>query len=705
MLRQMRTGMKPVMLIVAIVFVGAIFLWGAGQMVSTLFGASEEDLAANINGQKITLRQYAQRYYLHQRQLEEDQELTEAQRDELAEQVLNQIVEEDLWIALAHKLNIEVTDSELSDYLSVRYGIGTKMTTDQYKQMIAKLYGLDRGGGSLNDAIKEFQGMNRRLIIVSKVKAVMAAAARLPETRARLFYEASYRPVTMDVVFMDATQLISSETVSEAEAQAWYDANPDYFFSPTRARLDVLSWSQATILATVTVSQTELEEYYEEHKYDESQSGKIRLSSILLTTSTAEAAIKGAQEKGSMLVEDLRKQFEAMVDPQKRDELWWATMEKTSLEKPAANARIGDVGFINSDQIASRFGKEADEAIAGIFPGDITMPVVTPDGLRIFRREEDYYPLEWKRDEFNQSLAYDKAGKLIKDNAETAQKRLTDGEDPQTVAKELNANFTLTPYFVAVPSELAGMSIAKDINIGGLNPNTNFATMKSFAYKNKVGAVAPVMALDLDAQLRARLGTTALPIAMQQGMVYYVYRLNDRQVPGVLPFADARETAVNMVKKQKALDGLKAKAQEIANLAKSASLAKVGADQKLEVKHFAGQPLAMVPYIPSPEVAQMLLNQKPGTISDPISVGNGWMIAGMTSVAEFDTAGYESARSDMISNFHDSEVQMIFRAWVAEQLAQGEETGKIIVYRDRCKDYLAGKYHLKQTTGGQGGYY
>jgi len=704
MLRQMRTGMKPVMLIVAIVFVGAIFLWGAGQMVSTLFGASEEDLAANINGQKITLRQYAQRYYLRLRQLEEDHELTEAQREDLAEQVLNQIVEEDLWIALALKLNIEVTDSELSDYLSVRYGLGTRMTTDQYKQMVAKLYGLDRGGGSLNDAIKEFQGMNRRLILVSKAKAVMATAARLPETRARLFYEASYRPVTMDVVFLDASQIIKSESVSEAEAQAWYDANPDYFYSPTRARLDVLSWSQAAALATVTVSQAELEEYYEEHKYDESQSGKIRISSILLTTNTAEAAIKGPKEKGTKLVEDLRKQFETMVDPAQRDELWWTTLDKTSLEKPAVNIHKGDVGFISSDQIASRFGKEADEAIAGIFPGDITMPVVTPDGLRIFRREEDYYPLEWKKDEFQQAVAYDKAGKLIKDYAETAQKRLTDGEDPQLVARELNANYTLTPYFVAKPAELAGMGIARDLNIGGLNPNTDFATMKSFAYKNKVGAVAPVMPLDLDAQLRAKLGGT-LPIALQQGMVYYVYRLNDRQAPGVLPFPEAKDEAMNMVKKQKALDGLKAKAQEIASLAKAASLTKVGTEQKLEVKHFANQPIATVPYIPSPEVAQMLLNQKPGTVADPISVGTGWMVASLASVANFDTVGYETTRSDMMSNFHDSEIQMIFRAWVSEQLAQGEETGKIKIYRDRCKDYLAGKYHTKQSTGGFGGYY
>jgi hypothetical protein len=700
----MRTGMKPVMLIVAIVFVGAIFLWGAGQMVSTIFGASEEDLAANINGQKITLRQYAQRYYLHLRQLEEDQELTEAQRDDLAEQVLNQVIEEDLWISLAHKLNIEVTDKELSDYLSVRYGIGTRITNDQYKQMVAKLYGLDQGGGSLNEAIKEFQGMNRRLIMVSKAKAVMAAAARLPETRARLFYEASYRPVTMDIVFLDATQLITSETVSETEAQAWYDANPDYFFSPTRARLDVLSWSQATALATVTVSESELEEYYEEHKYDESQSGKIRLSSILLTINTSETANKGTLEKGTKLVDDLRKQFEAMVDPAKRDELWWTTLESISVEKAPANIRKGDVGFISSDQIASRFGKQADEAIAGIFPGDITMPVVTPDGLRIFRREEDFYPLDWKKAEFQQAVAYDKAGKLIREYAETAQKRLTDGEDAQLVAKELNANYTLTPYFVAMPQELAGIGIARDVNIGGLNPNTDFASMKSFAYKNKVGAVAPLMPLDLDAQLRARLGGT-LPIALQQGMVFYVYRLNDRQTPGILPFTEGKDVAINMVKKQKALDSLKAKAQEIATLAKSVSLSKAGTEQKLEVKHYEKQPLTAVPYIPSPEVAQMLMNQSPGTVTDPISVGTGWMIASLTSIADFDSVGYQAARSDMMSNFHDSEIPLIFRAWVADQLAQGEETGNIKIYRDRCKDYLAGKYHTKQATGGFGGYY
>jgi hypothetical protein len=249
------------------------------------------------------------------------------------------------------------------------------------------------------------------------------------------------------------------------------------------------------------------------------------------------------------------------------------------------------------------------------------------------------------------------------------------------------------------------LGINRDINIGGLNPNTDFTAMKSFAYKNKVGAVAPVMPLDLDAQLSARFGGGTLPMALRQGMVYYVYRLNDRQAPGVLPYADVKTEAMNMVKKQKALDSLQAKAKEIASLAKAASLTKAGEEEKLEVKHYINQPVATIPYIPSPEIAQMLLNLKPGAVTDPVSVGSGWMIANLISITDLNTVGYETARADMMDSFQDSEMKMITSAWITEQLAQGEETGKIKIYRERCKDYLAGKYNIKQSTQGFGGYY
>jgi parvulin-like peptidyl-prolyl isomerase len=702
----MRSGMKPVMIIVAVVFVGAIFLWGAGQLVSTLFGGNSGEMAAEVNGQKITLQQFAHRYNLTLRQMEENKELSEAQRNELADRVLNEMVEEDLWIAYAHSIGLKVNDEELRTFLNNRYGIGTSISQEQYQQMVGKIYGIDRGGGNMTEALREFENINRRALLVAKAQSIVITGARLPEPRLRTLFEATERPMTYDMVVLDGTQLLKTTTVTDAESEAWYNAHPDFFFSPTRASLEILSWSQSAMASTVTVSQAELEDYYEEHKFEESQNGKARYSSILLADVKAGTAeIAKLQEQGKTLVADFRKQSENMIDPAQRDTLWWDTVEKTSKELIQPGQRKGDLGFMTSETVEQRYGAEASNAILGIFPGDVTDPIVTKDGLRIFRREEDYYPLEWKKDIYQQRVAFDKAGKMALDLAETARGRMAQGEDAQTLATELKANHTITKYFIALPPDQADSANNTTQTIPGLNPATDFRVMRIFAYRNKQGEVAPVMTVDPDAAMAAQLGTTDLPPGLLQGKVYYAYKINDRQSPGVLPLDQVKEQAYNMARAEKIRNSLKAQADAIATAAKSSNLAAAAQANGATVTSIIGQSLMQSGQIAGPYAAHAVMNLEPGQISEPISSGVSWIIVQMKSKTEFNQAIYDGSRSNAADSYRNGEAERITRAWVAEQLARGQENGKIKIYAERSKDFLAGKYKVEKNTAGSGGYY
>ena len=108
----------------------------------------------------------------------------------------------------------------------------------------------------------------------------------------------------------------------------------------------------------------------------------------------------------------------------------------------------------------------------------------------------------------------------------------------------------------------------------------------------------------------------------------------------------------------------------------------------------------------STRTAQSLLSLQVGSISDPLNTGNGLIVVELKGFKDSDPAAYEKYHAIMTDGSRQIELPRVDRAWIAERIAQGEQSGKIRIFYDRVKDYLAGKYQIqKQDSGGFGGYY
>ncbi|UJF19768.1 peptidylprolyl isomerase [Vibrio sp. SS-MA-C1-2] len=308
--------------------------------VGSYLGGGSEQIAANVNGTKITQRQFERTYQNDRNRMQQQygdafNQLAgnPAYIQQLRKSVLNQMVNNLLLDQQASDLGLRVSDEQIKQaiFQTPQFQVDGKFNNDSYMALI-------RNMGMTPDMFAEQMrlDMTRNQLIA----AVEGSEFTLPSETDHVFkLQGQERAIRTAIIKSD--DFNNKVIVNDDEIQKFYDDNQQMFMRPDQVKMAYIELSADKLKDTVTVSDKEAKTYYDENISKYSTTEERDVSHIL---------IKGDSSDAKAKAEKLLTELKAGAD--------FATLaEDNSDDYSAKNG--GDLGWIERGVTDPAFEKAA----------------------------------------------------------------------------------------------------------------------------------------------------------------------------------------------------------------------------------------------------------------------------------------------------------------------------------------------------------
>ena len=130
---------------------------------------------------------------------------------------------------------------------------------DRYQRYINFLNNLGISEAQLAETIRE-------QIVLSRLRALVATAAKVTPAELKLAYMPLHEQTTIDYVEFDGADHKENFTVKDDEAKAFYDLNKEKFRKPAEAKVREVYFTISEARKSITLGENEVGEYYELNK-------------------------------------------------------------------------------------------------------------------------------------------------------------------------------------------------------------------------------------------------------------------------------------------------------------------------------------------------------------------------------------------------------------------------------------------------------
>lgn len=366
--KQQSTIIKFVFWTIIAAFVGTIFLvWGKGSDGGA--GGGDPTLAATVNKTKISFDEYQTAYsnlYNLYQNIYRDQ-FTPAMEKQLGlrKQAIDGLVEQALLLQEADKRGLKVSDKELVDSIAAipTFQENGSFNKQRYLQVLS-FQRLSPDG---------FETMHRRQLLVEKLQQEINDSIKLTDADIEQEYREQNEKVNLAFVRLAPALFASKVTVSEEQLQAYFEQKKEDFRIPERRSLRYLVFDPARYEKEVTFDDAELEKYYRRHldRFEIHEQAKV--SHILIKVpAEAEPALR---EQKRALAEKVLADAKAGKD--------FAQLARTNSDDTGSAAQGGSLEYFRRGTMVEAF----ETAAFALRPGDISSIVETPFGFHIIRSE------------------------------------------------------------------------------------------------------------------------------------------------------------------------------------------------------------------------------------------------------------------------------------------------------------------------------
>lgn len=279
MLKTMRKNLKslsPILWIVIATFIIAIFaVWGgAGRL-----GESQQaNSIIQVGSHELTAQEFAQ--ILNQRISAMKNEYPDLKADlirqlNLPQQILQQLVQQYLLLDIAREMSLKATDQEVQQKI-VSYPVfqreGKFVGFKEYQQI------LDWN----HIPVQKFEESLAEEILLEKVVRLLTAGCAVSENEVWENYKNQNETAKIEylVATIDKIQLDSSP--SEAEIQSYFEKNQQKYRVPERRQGKYVFLKTDDLKKEITVSDAEIEKYYKDNINQFKEPAKIKVSRIYL---------------------------------------------------------------------------------------------------------------------------------------------------------------------------------------------------------------------------------------------------------------------------------------------------------------------------------------------------------------------------------------------------------------------------------------
>ena len=400
------------------IFLGAIAVvfvfWGID------FNSGAGNFAAKVNGNTISAD--AVRRAWQQRQSQLQQMLRTELPPDLAKsqqaQVLDEFVRNSVLTQHASKYGYRVSDHALAERITSipQLQVDGKFDRDRYAMLL-------RAQGMTEPA---FETQLRSDMAVGLIQSgVVESAFVLPyELERRYALDKQQREI--DYALIASNEFADKVTISDAQIQEWYDTHKDQYLIPETVDLQYIELDRAQAESAIKVTEDELKDYYGQVKERYESPERRRARHILITTGDGvdDAA---AQKKAEELATQLKNGGD------------FAALAKANSKDPGSAAQGGELGWAQRGMFVGPF----EDALFSMKQGEIRGPVKTQFGYHVIQLEEveqqQVRPFEEVRAELEADYRKDRAQTIFYDESQKlADLSFSSLTELESVAKQLN---------------------------------------------------------------------------------------------------------------------------------------------------------------------------------------------------------------------------------------------------------------------------
>jgi peptidyl-prolyl cis-trans isomerase D len=624
----------------------AITLIPGGLGGSLGLGAPAPGVLATVGDEKVTVAEVQQQArQMVQRQNPRGGPQSAMLLGIFTRQAAEQLINQKVMVAEAHRLGLHTNDEELRDDL--QHGpLGQTFFPD------GKFVGQEEYADFIQRAgltIDQFEALEKDDILIRKLQALVAASAFVPDSEVHDEFEHRNTKIKFEYAVITQGDILKGLHPTEEELKAFYDHNKAAYANsiPEKRQIKYAVIDSSKIAAAETVSQEELQQYYDQHRDDYRAAEQVKVRHILIKTPLPEP---GRQEDPKALAdarakaEDVLKQVKAGGD--------FAKLAEKYSDDPGSAKQGGELGWIGRGRTVPEF-----EKVAFALPKGQTSDLVKSSyGFHIIqvedKQEAHLKSLAEVKNEITEKVKQQKTERATEAaaNALLSAAR-TDGFDKAAAAK---GDSLMTTDFVGHNDSLPGL---------GPSPQL------------------------MDAVFNEPDKAPADVVQVPQG--YVVFQLLGIRPPATPTLEEIHARVENEFKNQRAGILMQQKTRELADRAKADNDLKKAAKDlgaNFMTSDFVG-PDGQVPNIGSlAGPASAIFSLKQGEMSGPIVAGADGIVAQLLEKQPPTEQDFAAKKDEVRQSLLEAKQNEIFELFISNLRKNMEKSNLLKVNQDEMKN-------------------
>jgi peptidyl-prolyl cis-trans isomerase D len=539
----------------------------------------------------------------------------------LRDQVAERLIEERLVARGAAREGVVVSDAEVAEQI-MRIGAfqeGGRFSRDRYIRLL--------GMAQPPMSPAEFEADFRAELARQRLQALVVDGAKVTEAEARRAWEIDRSRVRAAYLLLPVGSGDGLEA-TDAELEAYHQAHQAEFTQPERRRVLAAVLPAASVPAPA-VTDADVEAAYKARQSQFEQPPRTKVSHILVKVPTV---------GGSAAEDQARARADAAL-ARIRGGADFAQVAKDVSEDPATASRGGDLGLIGAGELVP----DVDKLIQTLKPGEVGGPIRSPFGYHVVKVFER---LPGSRKELKEVASTLRATLTAEGQLRAHRDRAQDAQRALLVA----------PDFAAEAKKL-GLTVREAGPLRRGDPIEG------------VGQVAELG----DAIFALPPDGVSNPVRVPEG--YVIVRLLGREPSRVLPLAEARPDVLRAVRRQKARDATKARAETLVEAVRK------GEDPRALARQHGATFAEIGPFSRAEPLGDRALGQSLGPVAlalpdggvgGPVEGPGGFYVVKLLGREAPDPAAFAAARAETEARLLREKRARLWQAWLAAERASSK---------------------------------
>ena len=557
----------------ALVVLAFVFLYVPGFMDQTGGVGLPNDVIARVGDKEISLLEFQQIYtrQLQAYRLESGGEISEELLRSLGidRQILQQMIDGHAALTEAERLGLQVSDAEVRERILAFPAFqidGQFIGEANYRQLLQQ----QRPPVSPS----QFEEEIRNEILVERLQAAVTGWVQVSDAEVADEHRRRNERVRVDIVAFRADDFRDEVEATEADVALLFTEESSSYEVPEKRRLRFLLVDQTAIFDSLTLTEDEVQQYYDANMSQYQTPGQVRARHILLR-------VDGDDEAVAARAAELAAEARAGAD--------FAELAREHSEDETNAESGGDLGLFGRGRMVPEF----ENAAFALAAGEVSDPVRSPFGYHVIEVTE-------KQDEVTQPFPE------VRGAIENVLKRERSSSRATALARAIASEAT-------TPEELERAAAARGYEL----------QESGFAARGE-----PILGLGLAQEVSAQAfaiepGAVAGPIATPSGPAFVT--VTDIQDPYVPELDEVRDQVREDVIRKKSLTLAQERAAGAAEALRTADdfvTAAEEADWSVGSSDLVTRGAALPEVGTSPSVEAVAFAMPPGTVSDVVQTGN-----------------------------------------------------------------------------------